>query len=518
VEIADEKSRDQEYFVVGIGASAGGLEALEEFVKGIAEINAALVVVQHLSPHHTSALTQLLARSSKLEIATAIDGATLLANQALVDVSQMKQLETDLQLVASAGEILASSLDDTQTLEAAARIVVPALADLLKIDLLNEEGEIERLLVVFADATKQKALAVRMKQSAPRAGWKTPQARVIASGEPVLLTEVSDVQRDRIAHDDAHAQAMRAAGIRSIMVLPLTIRAQTFGAMTFAFTESGRRYSSSNLQLAKTISSRFAMAIDNARLYARAKRAISSRDAILGVVSHDLGNPLNVIQLMASIMSNSRSIQRRKDAAVIRRATDKMTRLIHDLLDVSSIEAGELKLEKKRWPVGPIVNEALEALQPLAARKSLRLKFHSPAEGRLDIDCDQGRIQQVLGNLIDNAIKFSEAGGAIDVRVERRLSEACFSVTDFGRGISSSDLPHIFNRFWKVNKTARVGTGLGLSIAKGIVEAHGGRIWTESQIGAGSTFFFTLPLARSDDEEPVPTRSHASKQVVFGGR
>lgn len=459
-------------------------------------------------------------------------GVTTAYWTALVDISEMKQLESDLQVLATTGDVLVASLDYTQTLEAAARIVVPSLADVLKIDLVNDDGEFERLLVVFADAAKQKTLGQRMKEFAPKADWKTPQARVIASGQPVLLPELPDVVRDRIAHDDAHADVLRAAGIRSMMVLPLTVRGQTFGAVTFAFAESGRRYSSSKLQLTKTIASRFAMAIDNARLYARAKKAISARDAILGVVSHDLGNPLSLMTMTTSMMLNSPSIERRQDAEIIRRATDIMTRLIQDLLDVSSIEAGQLKLEKKRCPVGAILNQALETLRPLAARKSLRLEIHSPAEGGFDVNCDPGRIQQVLGNLVGNAIKFSEAGGVISVRVEPRLSDACISVADSGVGILQSDLPHVFDRFWKADKVTRKGAGLGLSIAKGIVEAHGGRIWAESQLGVGATFFFTLPLARSDDEEPVSSqpeeargqeragnhhaaRSHASKQVVL---
>ena len=328
----------------------------------------------------------------------------------MVDISEMKQLEADLQVLATTGEVLVASLDYTQTLEAAAHIVVPSLADLLKIDLVNDDGEIERLLVVFADATKQKMLGKRMKEFAPKATWKTAEARVIVSGKPVLLTELSDVMRDRIAHDDAHADALRAAGVRSMMVLPLTVRGETFGAVTFAFAESGRRYSTTTLQLAKTIASRFAMAIDNARLYARAKRAISARDAILGVVSHDLGNPLSLIIMTTFVMMNSRSIKRRKDATLIRRAADQMTRLIRDLLDISSIEAGQLKLEKRRCAVGSMVNEALEILRPSADKKSLRLEIHSPDIGGLDVECDQSRIEEVLSNLVGNAIKFTRLG------------------------------------------------------------------------------------------------------------
>lgn len=199
-------------------------------------------------------------------------------------------------------------------------------------------------------------------------------------------------------------------------------------------------------------------------------------------------------------MSNSPDNQRRSEGDFITRRAGEMNRLIQDLLDISSIEAGRLRLEKSRQGVLRMLNEGLAVWQPQAAQKSLDIDCECPDADEVNLDCDPNRIRQVLNNLIGNAIKFTEPGGSIHVRVEPRADEVFFSVTDSGPGIPEADLPHIFDRFTRTSKSALRGTGLGLSIAKGIVEAHGGRIWAESQTGVGSTFYFTLPLISAPGE------------------
>jgi PAS domain S-box-containing protein len=430
---------------------------------------------------------------------------------ALIDVTEEKRFEDELQLLSNLAEVSNSPLQYSEPLEVAARVLVPAFADLLEVDLINEEGKIERVLVMFAEPGKQKTLAEPMKNYAPRPGWKTAQAKVIESGEPMLLEVIPDIARDRMAHDETHAGILRAAGIRSMIVVPLTTWGRTFGALTFATAESGRRYSPAHFRLAQTVASRVAMAIDNVRLFTERTRAVAARDTMLAVVSHDLRNPLNAIQLKAHLMSKSPDSHERSDGAFIHRRAGEMTRLIKDLLDISSIEAGRLRLEKSRQAALRMLKEALAVWEPQAAQNSLRVDWECPDAEELDIDCDPNRIQQVLNNLIGNAIKFTGPGGSIRVRVEPRANEVCFSVTDSGSGIAEADLPHIFDRFTRASKSAGRGTGLGLSIAKGIVEAHGGRIWAESQAGVGSTFYFTLPLVPSASGEPNAAEARAGR-------
>ena len=420
----------------------------------------------------------------------------------LIDITEEKRFEDELLLLSNLGAVLIAPLDYREALEAAARILIPALADLLKIDLLNDAGRIERFLVLFADHRKQETLAERMMQFYPRPGWKTAQAKVIESGEPMLLAEVPDVLRDRMAHDKAHADILRAAGVRSMMVMPLTVRGRTFGAITFATAESRRRYSASNFRLAGTVANRIATTIDNARLFDDRMKAVTGRDAVLAVVSHDLRNSINVIQLKTYLMLQRADTQSREDAAFIRRRADEMGRLIQDLLDISSLEAGQLRMEKSRQAVVPIVKKTLEAFEFQAAQKSLKLDTEFRVGEELRADCDPDRIQQVLANLIGNAIKFTSFGGSILVRVVPRRDDICFSVSDSGPGIPEPDLLRVFDRFWHAVKSGRRGTGLGLTIAKGLVETHGGRIWAESKIGHGSTFFFTLPTSHPERSAP----------------
>jgi len=431
------------------------------------------------------------------------DGETTAYRMALIDVTEEKRFEDELRLLADLGAVLISPLDYSEMIEAAASVLVPALADLVKVDVVDDDGRMQRVLVRFADARKQSSLAEQLKQYCPQPGWKTAQSRVIESGVPMLLTELPDVVRDRLAHDDAHTSLLRAAGVQSMMVLPLKARGKAFGAVTFVAAESGRHYSSSNFQFAQTIANRLAAAIDNARLFAERKRAIEARDAILAIVSHDLGNSLGAIQLKAHVTLSKK--ENSVDAVFIQRRAGEMARLIRDLLDVSSIEAGRLRLEKSVQAVGPLLKQVLEDLQVEAEQKSIRLGSELPADN-LNVDCDPDRIRQVLTNLIQNAIKFTKPGRSIQVRIEPRTAEACFSVTDTGSGIPNADLTYIFDRFTRASRRAHQGTGLGLSIAKGIVEAHSGRIWVESQEGVGSTFSFTLPLARSGAESPIPAK------------
>jgi len=436
-------------------------------------------------------------------------GATTAFRTILTDVSDRKRMENKLQLLSDAGQLFASSLDLEATLQAVARLIVPTLADICLIDLL-EGANAERRVVQFADGAKQAALAEKMKAFAPRADWSSPPSRAAFLGEATLLPEITEAARDRLAHDDAHAAVLRAAGPRSMLTVPLSANGRTLGALTWMSSESERRYGAFDLRLAQDLAGRAAMALDNARLHADARRAVVARDAVLALVSHDLTNPLSVIvmqtgRILSETISTRRPANHGHGMEVIQRAAEQMRRLIRDLLDVSSIDAQRLTVERSRQSVALLLEDAVEGMESRADAKSLRLEGHLDAEPGLEVDCDRDRIQQVLANLIGNAIKFTDKG-SVTVRVRRREQDAWFSVADTGPGIPASELGHVFDRFWQAQKTARQGTGLGLSIAKGIVEAHGGRIWAESGVGVGTTLSFTLPIVGSATrhaEEPV---------------
>ena len=247
------------------------------------------------------------------------------------------------------------------------------------------------------------------------------------------------------------------------------------------------------------------------RMYEQASEAVEAREQVLKIVSHDLRNPLNTISMTAALLLESQGIgeQDKAHLARIKRAGARMNRLIQDLLDVAKLESGRVAIDAKLIEVAPLIREAGEMLAPLAAEKSVRLDA-AAAEGLPMITADAGRILQVLSNLAGNAIKFTPPEGRIVVRADPDVRGVRFSVRDTGPGIPPEQLTQIFGRFWQANPADRRGIGLGLTIAKGIVEAHGGRIWCESRVGEGTTFQFTLGT------EIPPTASGAHERRRTG--
>jgi len=227
------------------------------------------------------------------------------------------------------------------------------------------------------------------------------------------------------------------------------------------------------------------------------RRAVLAREHVLGVVAHDLRNPLQVIQLQAQLLLriSERRGDQKEALQSIHRQVKRMDRMIEDLLDVTRIEAGTLLLERVALAPQSLVEEVLQAHQPIASAAAIDLRGETKP-GTPQVQADRGRIVQVLDNLIGNAIKFTRPGGHIRLLAAPGENEAVFSVADTGVGLAAEDLPRVFDRLWQAGVDRR-GVGLGLPISKAIVEAHGGRIWVESAPGRGSTFYFTIPAARS---------------------
>jgi chemotaxis family two-component system sensor kinase Cph1 len=239
--------------------------------------------------------------------------------------------------------------------------------------------------------------------------------------------------------------------------------------------------------------------VDLERQVARERRAVQTRDDLVAVVSHDLKNPLGVIQMQAAVLLLSArsgdeepSRRLRGSAERIQRAVDRMNALIHDLLDLAAIEAGRFILHCRPENVRDVVDESLMILRPLADGKHIAIREELGALPRVDLDRE--RLFQVLSNLIGNAVKFTPEGGTITIGTELAGEELLFTISDTGRGITAEQMPYIFDRYWQARNNQQQGSGLGLYIAKGIVEAHGGRIWVEAPSGGGATFRFTLSL------------------------
>ena len=230
-------------------------------------------------------------------------------------------------------------------------------------------------------------------------------------------------------------------------------------------------------------------------LRAEAESAMRAREEVLAIVSHDLRNPMSAILASSSMIARKVGPELHKQLQMIERSVSRMQKLVSDLLEELRIEAGQLAIDRHDHDAVSFVCQAVESMKVLAEQKALTLSC-SFQEESMRVSCDLERVFQVLSNLVGNAVNFTSPGGRVEINVTRENDEVRFSICDNGSGISPEQLPHIFNRYWQASYTGRKGIGLGLSIAKGIILAHGGRIWVESELGVGTTFHFTLPLAR----------------------
>jgi signal transduction histidine kinase len=238
-----------------------------------------------------------------------------------------------------------------------------------------------------------------------------------------------------------------------------------------------------------------------------AEAASRAREEMLGVVAHDLRNPLNVVMMTTKLITEPEiSGEKRAELlAVTQRAARRMNRLIEDLLEVVRQESGQMKLDLEDVPVASLIAQTAEMFHAAAIEKSIFFVVPEPPIS-LVVRGDPERIMQVMSNLVGNALKFVPRQGRIMLECEHKGAEAILGVADSGPGIAREDLDSLFEKFWQRRGTDRRGVGLGLAIARGIVEAHGGRIWAESRVGVGSTFYFTLPVVSeqfTDHPEPV---------------
>jgi PAS domain S-box-containing protein len=286
----------------------------------------------------------------------------------------------------------------------------------------------------------------------------------------------------------------------SFLGVPITLGDHVLGSLYVANKRDGEEFTLDDQQALERFATRADVVCEIARLQQQAGDAVQSRDLALAVVSHDLRNPVAAILVNCATLTREapQAEDRRRSRArieAIRRSAEHIDRLIQDLLTAVTIESGTLSTRPEATSVRAIVQEVVEMIQAPVAAKSLRLEVQV-AEGLPDAWCDRARIIQVLCNLVGNALKFSPRGKVVQIEAHERQGEILVSVTDAGPGIEPEELPHVFERYWKSERHEGGGAGLGLCIARGIVEAHGGRITARSEVGRGSTFSFTLPVSQ----------------------
>ncbi|HET6898799.1 MAG TPA: response regulator [Vicinamibacteria bacterium] len=430
--------------------------------------------------------------------------------------------------LAEAGVALTSSLDVGETLAKLVHLAVPTLADWCVIDVLDEHGRPRRLAVGHA-RPEDEALAEEMKGFAPGLEGRRPEARLLHPGESALLVADARERLDELAEDESHRALLERLGPRSMMVVPIVSRERTLGVMSLLSTTSGRVFARDDLDLAEELGRRAALAVDNARLYrasqdarAGAEKANRAKDEFLATLSHELRTPLTPILgwtvMLRSGTLDPTAIQRGLE--VIERNVRAQTQLIGDLLDVSRIITGKLRLEVSPIAVVPVVEAGVEAVRSSAEAKEIALGMELPSEVPTIVG-DPDRLQQVVWNLVSNAVKFTPQGGRIDVRLRQDGSFLSLSVTDNGKGIEPEFIPHVFERFRQADSTStrsHGGLGLGLAIVRHLVELHGGTVQAESEgIGKGSTFTVRLPLTTAVAGPAAPKPDLADPDVRLDG-
>jgi signal transduction histidine kinase len=418
------------------------------------------------------------------------------------DISDRKRIESAQQLIADAGKAMVTTLHIERTLESLARCIVQCLADFCVIELLDDDNQARRKVALHRDPDMQDLLRQCGR------GFASDRAPVgigyvIKTGEPELVSEVSDAWLAAATDEPEQVEVTRQLGPQSIVIAPMIAGGRTLGAVLIASTTGCDPYGPNDLTVAEELAGRAALAVDNARLYAESQRATVIRDEVLRVVAHDLRNPLNTISLSAELLGRLTPATEdaegiAKEVAVIRRSTARATRLIQDLLDVAKMQAGKLSVQQSAVGASRLVEEAVYLHRTIAEDRGVRLVTKA-REALPSVSVDQDRILQVFSNLLGNAIKFTPRGSDISVEAQRVDGNVQFAVEDHGAGIPKEQIPHLFDPFWQAKQRSKEGAGLGLAICKGLIEAHGGHIWVESAPGQGSTFYFTLPVATSDD-------------------
>ncbi|HEY6562552.1 MAG TPA: ATP-binding protein [Polyangiaceae bacterium] len=416
------------------------------------------------------------------------------------DITAQKKAEESLRFLAEASAILSSSLDYDTTLASVAKLTVPRIADWATVDMLDASGRLKRLAVAHVDPAKvslgyevTKRFPVDM--SAPRG-----VPNVIRTGQSEMVTEITDELLEVGIPNPELLAIIRDIGPRSTICVPLKARGRVVGAMTLFVAESERRYGEDDLRLVEELARRASIAVENAVHYRAAEEASQAKDEFLAVVSHELRTPLNAIIGWAHMLREDSMPPDRRQKALetIDRNARAQGQLIEDLLDVSRIVSDKLRLDVQSVDLPLVIERAVETVRLLASGRGIAIRpvvdpTASPVFG------DPMRLEQVVWNLLNNAVKFSENGSEVHLIVQRLDSAVEIIVRDKGKGIDPSFLPHVFERFRQADSSttrARGGLGLGLAIVRKLVELHGGSVRAESEgLGRGATFAVKFPIA-----------------------
>lgn len=413
--------------------------------------------------------------------------------------ARAETVQARLAFLARASELLSESLDLETTLGNLARLAVPYLGDWCLIDVVEEDGSIRRIALSHPDPARMQLARELEKRYPP--DLESPDA-VHRTGVSQLYADVSEDLLSRATVDDEHLRIVRDLGLTSAMAVPLVARDRILGGMAFLAAESGRHYGPDDLAFAEDLARRAAVAVDNARLFRDAQAALQLREEFLSIASHELKTPLTALQLQLQLLQHaiqpgpavspaSDRVERMLTGAG--RQLRRLSTLVNDLLDVARITAGRIELAREQVDLRDTTREVIDRFEEeqLSSGSTVTLHPGAPVVGLFD----RFRLDQVLTNILSNALKYGR-GNPVDVTVEAEGGVARVRVKDRGIGIAPEHVPLVFERFERVALSQSYGgLGLGLYIARQIVQAHGGTIAVDSELGVGATFTVDLPLA-----------------------
>jgi len=431
--------------------------------------------------------------------------------------------------------LLGSSLASDRMLSRIARLAVPLLGDLCAIDIQDADGTVRRAACAHVDATKEGVAYETRARYGFSATAPGGVPAVLTSRRSTLVSPATAADLEQAAQNAEQLQLFQQLGVAAWMIVPMIARERAFGAVTFAITESDRRYDRTDLLFAEAVVSQVAVAGDNARLYLAAEAAReaaeaanSAKDQFLSTLSHELRTPLNAVYGWATMLERGQlgAEQAQRALQIILRNVNAQVRLIDDLLDLSRVASGKLRLAVQPVDLQRVVEEALDGIRPAATAKNIRLQPVLASPGG-PVSGDPDRLQQVVWNLLSNAVKFTPKGGRVQIQLQRVSSHVELLVSDTGQGIQPDLLPYVFDRLRQGDSSstrAHGGLGLGLALVRHLVELHGGIVFAESPgEGRGATFVVKLPIMIASPPEltaertpPMPQR--ASAQSLAGLR
>ncbi|MFL5245838.1 MAG: PAS domain S-box protein [Gemmataceae bacterium] len=421
-------------------------------------------------------------------------------------IDERKRLENTLRFLAQASAAITALVDYESTLQKLAHLAVPFFADWCAVDVPDADGSIRRLAVAHVNPAKVEFAHLAHRRYPPDANALSGPSHVIRTGKAELVSEITDAMIAAAAKDPDHLKLLQDLGLKSYLCVPLVVQGKPLGAITFIAAESPRRYGPEDQAVAEDLAHRAADAIENARLYMEVKEADRRKDDFLAMLAHELRNPLapvrNALQILRMRNADGVTVERAKD--VMERQMEHLVRLVDDLLDVSRIMRDKIELRKERIELNKIVERAVETAQPLIDAQGHQLIVNLPSEP-LWVEADSIRLSQVIANLLNNAAKYTEKAGRINLSAHQEGNEVVLQVKDNGIGIAPDMQTRIFDLFMQADRSidrSQGGLGIGLTLVRRLVEMHHGRVTVASAgPGQGSEFTIRVPaLAVLDGE------------------